>query len=296
MLRAPLRADPDAIPGRMVDLGERGQTFVRDSGPAGGPTPVVLLHGWSLTADGNFGAIYPMLSQTRRIISLDVRCHGRGIRRAEGFRLSEATDDVIAVMDALGLDSAILCGYSMGGGIAADAASRYPDRVSGTVITGSSACYMTTFRDRVVWKICKLLTVLPRFGINGNPSALAAQLLRRVSRGATEYWTWLGEELSATTLTDVLTAADAVPNVDLRPQLRRAEPRPNEMILTARDRICRPFLQAELAGLLDSHVVEVSAGHHLPLTDPGRFGNLLLDALSRLDSRLSDDSASSRTA
>lgn len=291
-------SDLNTIPGKVVRLGDRGSTFVRDSGPGdNGRTPVVLLHGWTLTADAAFAPVYAALSRTRRVISLDLRSHGRGIRSSDGYRLDDAADDVIALLDELGIDSAILCGYSMGGGIAADAVSRYPERVRGTIIIGSAACYTMTARDRMIWRICRILTVLPHLGINLNPGVVISRLFGILRPCGRVRWNWMAGELRQTSLSDVLAIALEIPRIDLRPQLQHAPTRPSEMILTTKDQLCRPFMQAELGELLGSHVIMVPTGHHMPVSDPARFKDLLLDALGRLDRKIGEqDSRSDRLA
>lgn len=70
----------------------------------------------------------------RRIIAPDARGHG-GSSDAEGpYRLA---DDVVVLMDALGLDRAVLAGVSMGGGTAVDVALEHPDRCAALVVTGT---------------------------------------------------------------------------------------------------------------------------------------------------------------
>ena len=51
------------------------------------------------------------------MIAFDQRWHGRGIRSPR-FRFVDCADDVAAVMDELGVEQAIIAGYSMGGAIA----------------------------------------------------------------------------------------------------------------------------------------------------------------------------------
>jgi pimeloyl-ACP methyl ester carboxylesterase len=247
---------------------------------------VVLLHGWSLTADVCFVDVYESLSAAHRVIALDLRHHGRGIRAPHGYRLADATDDVIALLDELGIDTAILCGYSMGGVIASDAVSRHPHRVGGTVIVASSACYTTTARDRMIWRCYRGIGVLPRLGVNQNPGALTAAPTRFRSERFAARWDWTSRELRATPLTDVVSAAMEAARVDLRPQLDAAVRRPSEMVVFTRDRICRPFMQYELAARLGAHITEVAAGHDLPMSDPDRFNPVLLDVLARLNRRI----------
>ena len=70
----------------------------------------------------------------RRVIAPDARGHG-GSSDAEGpYRLA---DDVVVLMDALGIDRAVLAGVSMGGGTAVDVALEHPDRCAALVVTGT---------------------------------------------------------------------------------------------------------------------------------------------------------------
>jgi pimeloyl-ACP methyl ester carboxylesterase len=286
MRRQPVQAPP-LPPGRLVQLGNRGQTFVRDTGPGpAGSIPVVLLHGWSLTADVCFVDAYQPLSTAHRVIALDLRHHGRGIRAPYGYRLRDATDDVIALLDELRIETAILCGYSMGGVIAADAVSRYPHRVAGTAIVASAACYTTTARDRLIWRCFRSMRVLPRIGVNQNPGGLMSVPTRLRNRRFAARWDWARSELQATPLADVVSAAVEAARVDLRPQLEAATRRPSEMVLTTRDHLCRPAMQYALAARLGSHITEVDAGHDLPLSDPDRFTTVLLEVLGNLNTRI----------
>jgi pimeloyl-ACP methyl ester carboxylesterase len=101
-----------------VHLGDRGTVFVREiDGPPGGAT-LVLLHGWTATADLNFFTCYPALRDRHHAVAFDHRGHGRGLRSKKAFRLEDCADDVIALADELGIERVIPVGYSMGGTIA----------------------------------------------------------------------------------------------------------------------------------------------------------------------------------
>ncbi|HUR17824.1 MAG TPA: alpha/beta fold hydrolase [Acidimicrobiales bacterium] len=109
---------PQLPPGRTVDLPGRGRTFVREAaGPAGAPT-LLLLHRWTVTADLNWFTAYEPLSRHFRVIALDHRGHGQGIRSWKPFRLEDCADDDAALAQVLGIDRLIPVGYSMGGPVA----------------------------------------------------------------------------------------------------------------------------------------------------------------------------------
>lgn len=130
---------PWVPPGGPVELEGRGTTFARDSGPADGAPTVLLLHGWAVTADLNWFPAYPTLVERHRVVTIDHRGHGRGIRPPGGIvRLPDCADDAVALLDALGIEQAIVVGYSMGGAIAQLTWHRHPDRVAGLVLCSTA--------------------------------------------------------------------------------------------------------------------------------------------------------------
>jgi pimeloyl-ACP methyl ester carboxylesterase len=145
-------ATPDDGSGwRSIELVGRGTTFACDQP---GPTPdaptVVLLHGWTATGSLNWARIIPTLSERYRVIALDHRGHGRGIRSEEAFTLEGCADDAIALIDVLGVRQAIFVGYSMGGPIAQLIWLRHRERVSGLVLCATAADFTTTPDSRSV--------------------------------------------------------------------------------------------------------------------------------------------------
>ncbi|GAB2857633.1 alpha/beta fold hydrolase [Actinocorallia aurea] len=91
---------------------------------------VVLLHGRGGHLE-TFARTLPALAAAgRRAIAIDLLGHGLTGRSPSGsYPVAELTRHVLAVLDALGLDSADLVGQSLGGWAAALAALRAPERV-----------------------------------------------------------------------------------------------------------------------------------------------------------------------
>ena len=99
---------------------------------AGAPV-VAAVHG--ITANGlSWGPVAEHLAGRVTLIAPDLR--GRaGSRDVPGpYGLARHADDVIALLDDRGTDRAVLAGHSMGAYVAALAAVRHPDRVSGVVM------------------------------------------------------------------------------------------------------------------------------------------------------------------
>jgi pimeloyl-ACP methyl ester carboxylesterase len=100
---------------------------------AGAGDPVVLLHGGGVDLR-MWDAQVPALAATHRVIRPDARGHGRSPTPTAPFR---QCDDVVELLDHLGVRRAVLVGLSMGAGAATDTALEYPDRVSGLVVCGA---------------------------------------------------------------------------------------------------------------------------------------------------------------
>lgn len=100
--------------------------------------PLVLLHGGFGTA-GMFGSLLPTLTGLRQVIAVELQGHGHTADIDRPIRLELMADDVVALLDHLGIESADFAGYSMGGGVALQAAIRHPRRARKLVIISAPA-------------------------------------------------------------------------------------------------------------------------------------------------------------
>lgn len=118
--------DSDGVRIRFLDLGE---------GEA-----VVLLHGFALSAEVNWGltGLLDSLPPEYRMLALDQRGHGRSEKPhdPESYGL-EFVEDVIRLLDALEIERAHIVGYSMGGSLALRLAADHADRVRSVVLGGA---------------------------------------------------------------------------------------------------------------------------------------------------------------
>ena len=112
--------------GVVVHEGVRIWYAAYGSGP-----PVILLHG-GLGHSGNWGYQVPALvGQGRRVVVIDSRGHGRSTRDERPYSYDLMATDVLAVMDALGLERSALVGWSDGATVSLLLALRAPARVAG---------------------------------------------------------------------------------------------------------------------------------------------------------------------
>jgi pimeloyl-ACP methyl ester carboxylesterase len=99
----------------------------------GAGDPLVLLHG-GIHAGEMFGAILPALSAGRRVIAVDLQAHGHTADVDRPLSPDLMADDVAALIAHLGLDSADVMGYSLGGAVALRTAIQHPERVRRLVV------------------------------------------------------------------------------------------------------------------------------------------------------------------
>jgi pimeloyl-ACP methyl ester carboxylesterase len=110
--------------------GPSGSISGTDAAPAAGGTglPVLLVHGINMTRDV-WTEVADILSRSRRVISFDLRGHGKSAKQGP-FTANDYADDALAVLDARGVDRAHIVGTSFGGSTAACLAVKVPERVA----------------------------------------------------------------------------------------------------------------------------------------------------------------------
>jgi pimeloyl-ACP methyl ester carboxylesterase len=107
---------------------------------AGEGDPVILIHGSGpgVTAYANWRVVIPALAQKFRVIAPDVVGFGFTERPSDvEFGVQTWANQVLGLMDSLGVHRAHLVGNSFGGAIALRIATQYPDRVDRMVLMGS---------------------------------------------------------------------------------------------------------------------------------------------------------------
>lgn len=103
-----------------------------------GQGPAILL-GHSLLADSRmWESVAPELAKSHRVININVRGHG-GSTAPFPFSLEDLADDWLAILDRESIESAILCGLSMGAMTALRVALAAPERVRGLILLDTSA-------------------------------------------------------------------------------------------------------------------------------------------------------------
>lgn len=269
--------------GRMVELPGRGRTFVVDvPGPDGAPT-LVLLHALVCTGYLAWHPVIDQLAGHYRVVLLDQRWHGRGIR-SRHFRLEDCADDVVALLDVLGIDSCIPVGYSMGGAIAQLTWSRHPDRVEGLVLCATAR----NFRGRRHEQLFFPAVQLAMAGLSG----YCAKRVERVAGAlpdlpltASGSTAWGRAEFRSTSAWSAPAVLAALGSFNSAPWIGEVDV-PATVVVTTRDRTVPVRRQRRLAACIPgAEVVEVDGGHASLVLGAERFGPALLEAVASVAAR-----------
>ncbi|MBM2614651.1 alpha/beta fold hydrolase [Actinoplanes sp. LDG1-06] len=100
--------------------------------------PVVLVHGALSGIRTSFGPILPRLAATRRVIAVELQGHGRTPDIDRPFTVEAFADDVVAVLDRLGVERADVFGWSLGAAVALRLGTDHPRRVGRLVLASVS--------------------------------------------------------------------------------------------------------------------------------------------------------------
>lgn len=280
---------PPLPPGRHVELPGRGTTFIRDAaGPPGAPT-LLLLHGWTAGSDLTWFACFEELARHFRVVSIDHRGHGRGMRSRARFTLEDCADDIGALIDQLGLGvgaPVVAVGYSMGGCIAQLLWRRHPQAVDGMVLCSTSAVFAESPEEQRYFAALGGLALASRF----TPGPVRRRLARRVvGRRVTDcsLQEWILDELHRNDPTTVLEAGRALGRFDSRAWVHGID-MPTSVVVTTRDRQVLPMRQHALARAIPGATLhEVDGPHDACVSRPRRFLPALIAASGDVIARAS---------
>ena len=119
--------------------------YVKDWGKG---RPVIMMHGWPLSADSFDDLSIAVANAGMRAIAYDRRGFGRSDQPWNGYDYNTLADDLAAVITETGAQDATLLGFSMGGGEVARYMSRHGGKnVSQAILVSSVVPYMLKTDD-----------------------------------------------------------------------------------------------------------------------------------------------------
>lgn len=263
----------EMLPALTLNVPGRGELFLRDSGGEG--PAVMLLHGWIVSADLNWHAAYaPLVEAGYRVLAIDHRGHGRGLRPMAPFRLVDCAADAAAAVRQLGVAPATFVGYSMGGTIAQLIARDHREVVDGLVLSATAQ----HFQDPETAKTWRWMRAVG-LALSVSPRTAWRAGFRQAHIPVTPETAWWLSELMRHSPRDLAEAGRELGRFDSRPWLHSVEV-PAASVITSKDRSVAPSKQHELAAAIGASVVEVAIDH-LEVTSRAReFNPALLQALA----------------
>jgi 3-oxoadipate enol-lactonase len=253
--------------------------FLREEQGPDGSLPVLLLHGWTATADTTWFPVYPALAGERTVLAVDHRGHGRGLRAESPFSLEDCADDAAALLDLLGIKRVIVAGYSMGGAVAMLMWKRRPDLVGGLVLSGTALEWRSRPRERWQWRSLVVLEVVLRAG---GGDGLVQRYLREAMEGSPdvgELRAWVGGELKRGYFRDVAAAGRALANFDARAFAPSIDV-PCATVVTTSDRFVPPGKQRALTMAIGAQEFPIDGNHDAPLVRAKEFAAAMADAVT----------------
>jgi pimeloyl-ACP methyl ester carboxylesterase len=106
-------------------------------GPEDAPV-VVLSHGATMDHHLFDKQLEPLLDAGYRVLGWDMRGHGLSKPIGVGFSLSTVVDDLVAILDEIGVEKVTAVGQSLGGYVSQELLFRYPERIDALVIIGAT--------------------------------------------------------------------------------------------------------------------------------------------------------------
>lgn len=277
-------------PGRLVELpGRGGSTYVTDTpGPSPDSPAIVLLHALGCTGLLTwFPAIGP-LSRRFRVVTLDQRWHGQGIR-SEDFSLVDCADDVAALIDVLGLEDVIIAGYSMGGVVAQRVWRQHADKIQGLVLCATTDKFQLNAAERLFFSGMGA-TMLGARGVSRSRTALTAAraTARALDLAPSDMHEWAMREFRSTSPWAVGQALAALGRHHSRPWLGQIDV-PTAVVVGTRDRVIPATRQISLARAIPGATIhDIDTGHAGCVLEAEKFVPAVVEAAATVNARRRD--------
>lgn len=246
----------------------------------GSGEPVVFVHGFPLRR-GIWATQVDALSDRTRCIVPDLRGFGES-PAAPPFSMDQYADDVVALLDHLQVERAVICGLSMGGYIAFALWRRHPGRVRGLALLGTRAGADSEAGQR---RRRELLEVAATRGSSGIADQMMPGMLGKTTR---ERNPSLGDAIHAMLESAPIAGSTGA----LQAMLDRPDSTPTlgtitvpTLIVVGEEDVLTPVAESELmhAGIRGSRMeVIAGAGHLANIERPAAVNHVLGEFLASL--------------
>ncbi len=275
--------------GRMVELPGRGSTYVTDTpGPSPDSSTVVLLHALGCTGLLTWFPVVQRLAQKHRVVTLDQRWHGRGVK-SDDFSLHDCADDVAALVEVLDLRDVIVAGYSMGGVVAQRVWRQHPDLVRGLVLCSTADRFQLSVVERLFFTgMGASMLGLREVSRSRTATRAARAAAAAVDLRPTDIQDWALAEFRSTSPWAVGQALASLGRHHSRPWLGRIDV-PTAVVVTTGDRVIPAERQVGLArSIRGATMHEVDSGHAACVLESEKFVPAFLEAVATVNARARD--------
>jgi pimeloyl-ACP methyl ester carboxylesterase len=248
---------------------------------------VVLLHGWIASGGLNWYHLFEPLSSEYRVLAIDHRGHGRGVRSHRRFRLADCADDVAALLDQLDIPSAVMVGYSMGGPIAQLVWKRHRAKVDGLVLAATAQTFVPGMRARLTFTTAMAAAAgTTRAGqlVGALPVSVAGRLRPVAQKGRPDsFQRWAAAEMARHDWRMVLEAGHAIGHYNAGKWIGGVDV-PTAAVITTRDRAIAPTAQARMAFSIPGATLHRVDDGHVVCASP-RFVDPMVAAIADVATR-----------
>lgn len=263
---------------RRIEVAPGVRLAVKVGGTPGKP---VLVFSNSLAADmGSWDEVAERLAPHARIVRYDARGHGRSDVPGGPVTLADLGRDVLALLDALGIGKAAVCGLSLGGMTGMWLAIHAPQRVTGLALANTAASFPppTLWRERA-----------DAARASGSVAGFVEPTLGRwftagFRAAAPDRVAAIGRAIAATPAAGYAAACEVLAETDLLPELGRIAC-PTLVIAGQHDPSSPPARGEEIvAAVPGATLVTLDAAHLSAVEAPDAFASHVIRFVSGLSS------------
>ncbi len=240
--------------------------------------PLLLVHG---LADDHraWRHVLPALAQEHRVIAADLRGHGESSLGAADGSLAQLGGDLVALLDALDLERADLCGFSLGGTIVLRVAIDHPDRTGRLIPVATSS---RVGRAAVPWYSER--AALADAGAAALHPVLEADTREQLARAPEQMAAhWMMRQQSTADPRGFASACRAMARLQAEPldsELGRIGA-PTLVVAAAEDPLCPPRAAEAIVAAIPGARLELIAGsgHQVEVERPRKLSQAILGFL-----------------
>jgi pimeloyl-ACP methyl ester carboxylesterase len=249
------------------------ELYVEETGNPDGQ-PVLFIHGLSQSRLAWSNQLHSALARDFRLVAMDLRGHGRSERPHDAYgELFLWANDILAVINTLGLARPILCGWSYGGVVIGDYLRCHGERALGGIVLVDAVCMLG--EPVMPFLGADFVGVFPGlFATDVDESSTGLQAFVRMCRSTdadpTEFYSILGYNSVVSPLVRQAMMSRTVDHSEVFAQLET----PALIVHGLDDRVILPAMSEHLAGLMPSAHTSFYAGvGHSPFLESSQRFN-----------------------